>query len=85
MTTTDWIGAIGVFLILMGYFLNLRGIIKTTDLSYIVLNLFGAGIACLASLLLDYMPFIILEGIWALVSLLALVNYVRQRSETINP
>ncbi|MFT4831859.1 MAG: hypothetical protein ACI815_001510 [Psychroserpens sp.] len=85
MTTTDWIGAIGVFLILMGYFLNLRGIIKTTDLSYILMNLLGAGIACLASLLLGYIPFIILEGIWALVSLMALINYVRQRPEIINP
>lgn len=85
MTTTDWIGAIGVFLILMGYFLNLREIIKPTDLSYILLNLLGAGIACLASVLISYTPFIVLEGIWALVSLMALMKYVRHRPERINP
>ncbi|MET6989843.1 CBU_0592 family membrane protein [Sediminicola arcticus] len=85
MTSTDWIGAIGVFLILLGYFLNLREIIKPTDLSYILLNLLGAGIACVASFLLDYVPFIILEGIWALVSLMAFIKYLRQRSKIINP
>jgi hypothetical protein len=85
MTSTDWIGAIGVFLILLGYFLNLREIIKPTDLSYILLNLRGAGIACVASFLLDYVPFIILEGIWALVSLMAFIKYLRQRSKIINP
>lgn len=85
MTITDWIGAIGVFLILMGYFLNLRQIVKPTDLSYILLNLFGAGIACLASLLLDYIPFIILEGIWALVSFMALIKYLRNRPEKVTP
>ena len=85
MTTIDWIGAIGVFLILLGYFLNLREIIKPTDLSYILLNLLGAGIACLASVLLGYKPFIVLEGIWALVSLMALLKYVKDRSQAINP
>ncbi|MEJ1222974.1 CBU_0592 family membrane protein [Sediminicola sp. 1XM1-17] len=85
MTTTDWIGAIGVFLILMGYFLNLRQLIKPTDLSYILLNLSGASIACFASLLLEYIPFIILEGIWALVSFMALINYIRKRTLSVNP
>ncbi|ALM07853.1 hypothetical protein SB49_08635 [Sediminicola sp. YIK13] len=85
MTTIDWIGAIGVFLILLGYFLNLREIIKPTDLSYILLNLLGAGIACLASVLLGYKPFIVLEGIWALVSLIALLKYVKHRPQAINP
>ncbi len=85
MTTIDWIGAIGVFLILLGYFLNLREIIKPTDLSYILLNLLGAGIACLASVLLGYMPFIVLEGIWAFVSLMALLKQVRHKPQGINP
>lgn len=85
MTSTDWIGAIGVFLILLGYFLNLSEIIKPTDLSYILLNLFGAGIACIASVILGYMPFIVLEGIWALVSLMAFIKYLKQRHKIINP
>jgi len=69
----------------LGYFLNLSEIIKPTDLSYILINLLGAGIACLALVLLGYMPFIVLKGIWALVSLMALLKYVRHRPQEINP
>ena len=50
-----------------------RSILKSARV--ILLNLIGAAFACTASVLLDYWPFIILEGIWALVSLYALLKY----------
>ena len=75
MTATDWIGFLGVFLILLAYFLNVNGILGSRDLSFILLNTAGAGMACLASVLIRYWPFIVLEGVWALVSLIALVKY----------
>ncbi len=31
--------------------------------------------ACFASILMDYLPFIILEGIWAFISLISLIKY----------
>ncbi|WP_104734548.1 CBU_0592 family membrane protein [Hanstruepera ponticola] len=68
MTFIDWLGFIGVFLILLAYFLNVSGKLKSTDLPFILLNLIGAGIACLASILLHYIPFILLEGAWTLIS-----------------
>lgn len=74
MTHTDWIGFIGVFLILLAYILNVTGKLQSSSLSFILLNLFGAGLACLASVLMDYLPFIILEGVWAIVSLIALLK-----------
>lgn len=74
MNTTDWIGFIGVFLILLAYILNVTGKLQSSSLSFILLNLFGAGLACLASVLMDYLPFIILEGVWAIVSLIALLK-----------
>jgi hypothetical protein len=75
MNYIDWIGFIGVFQILLAYILNVFGRIEKRSLSFILLNLIGAAMACLASILLDYMPFIILEGVWALVSLFALIKY----------
>lgn len=75
MNSIDWIGFIGVFLILLVYILNVAGKIKNNNLIFILLNLIGASIACLASILLKYLPFIILEGVWALASLIALINY----------
>lgn len=77
MNTTDWIGFIGVFQILLAYILNVIGKIKSTDLSFILLNLFGASMACIASILMEYIPFILLEGVWAIVSLISLMKYKR--------
>ncbi len=77
MHTVDWIGFIGVFQILLAYVLNIFGKLEKKDLTFILLNLIGASLACLASILMKYMPFIILEGVWALVSLVALLKYKR--------
>ena len=77
MTIIDWIGFIGVFMILIAYFLNITGKISINQLSFILLNLVGAGMACLASILLNYWPFIILEGIWTLVSLYTLIKHYK--------
>lgn len=75
MTATDWIGFIGVTILLIAYLLNLAGKIGKDDAWYLWLNCIGAGTACLASVLLHYMPFIILEGVWTLVSLIGLIRY----------
>lgn len=77
MTHIDWIGFIGVFQILLAYILNISGKISHKGLLFILLNFLGASLACLASVLMDYMPFIILEGVWALVSLISLLRYKR--------
>ena len=75
MNNIDWIGFIGVFLILLAYILNLIRKLKNNDLTYILLNLIGAGMACMASILMEYLPFIILEGVWTIVSLISLLKY----------
>ena len=81
MTSADWIGSIGVFLILLAYFLNVIGKLNAKDLSFILLNFIGATLACIASVLIDYIPFIILEGIWALVSLYALFTLKKRKAK----
>lgn len=68
MNITDWIGASGVFLILLAFFLSLIEQIDSKGLPYLLLNLIGAALACAASVMLDYWPFIILEAAWCLVS-----------------
>jgi len=75
MIYIDWIGSVGVFLILLAYVLNAAGKLGTKDLIYILLNLIGASLACYASVLMDYVPFIILEAVWATVSLFSLIRY----------
>ncbi|MEO8713233.1 MAG: hypothetical protein ABI405_13970 [Parafilimonas sp.] len=75
MNATDWIGTIGVTLLLLAFFLSSIKKIGQHSLLYIALNCSGAAMACFASVLLHYMPFIILEGTWTLVSVIILVNY----------
>jgi len=78
MSLVDWVGFIGVFQILLAYTLNVSGRLEKNNLTFILLNLFGAILACLASILMEYIPFIILEGVWAIVSLISLIKYKRK-------
>lgn len=77
MNSIDWIGFIGVFQILLAYILNISGTLEKNSLIFILLNLIGASMACFASILLNYIPFILLEGVWTLVSIIALINYIK--------
>lgn len=79
MTETDWIGIIGVSILLVAFFLNLTNKIKKDSLVYLFLNFIGAGFACYASVLLHYLPFIILEAAWTLVSLVGLFMYFSKK------
>ncbi|MBD0833684.1 CBU_0592 family membrane protein [Aestuariibaculum sediminum] len=74
MNLTDWLGFMGVALILLAYILNVTNTISNSHIAFILLNCIGATMACYASVLLNYWPFIILEGVWALVSLVALLK-----------
>lgn len=73
----DIIGSIGVFILLLAFVLNLLNKISRESISYILMNIIGGGLACLASYLINYLPFIILEGVWTVVSIVALIRYIR--------
>ena len=80
MSFVDWIGFFGVFLILLAYFLQTILRMESTSIYYVLLNLVGATLACCASILLEYIPFIILEAVWAIVSLFSLLKVLRKRN-----
>ena len=84
MLISNILGTIGVTLLLLAYFLHGRNIISHKGIIYIALNFSGAVIACISSLLLEFYPFVVLEGIWAIVSLLPFIkrsNDVGERRE----
>jgi O-antigen/teichoic acid export membrane protein len=68
MNIIDITGASGVFLILLAYFLLITKRLHKESMIYLLMNTVGAGLACIASILLHYWPFIILEGAWTVVS-----------------
>lgn len=78
MNTNDIIGTIGVGLILIAYFLNIFSWIKKEGVLFYVMNIVGASIACFASVLISFWPFIILEGTWAIVSVIGLMKSIKK-------
>lgn len=80
MTLIDWIGFLGAMLLLAAYFLASFKIIRPGGILYILLNCFGAAIATLAAILLPYLPFIILEGVWFLIAVVSLLQLKRNAS-----
>ncbi len=74
MNLTDALGTAGVTILLLAFLLNILKSINRESKIYLLMNLVGAILACYASVLLAYWPFIILEGCWALVSLMGLIK-----------
>ena len=77
MSTSEIIGTIGVTLILLAYFLQLRNFFSKDSNAYLLLNFFGALLACISSILISFFPFIILEAVWALVSVASLIKKIK--------
>lgn len=68
MTSGDWIGSLGVAILLIAFILILSNKISKNGMLYLVMNFIGSGLAAIASYLIDYTPFIILEVSWMLAS-----------------
>ena len=77
MIYNDIIGTIGVGLILVAYFLNTAKLLPKDGKLFYVLNIIGAALACYASYLINYIPFVILEGTWTLVSIYGLMKTMK--------
>jgi len=76
MSFTESLGSYGVSILLIAFVLNLLKIIRTDSIIYGLLNFAGAAIACYASYLIPYFPFVILEGLWTILSLVAVVKTI---------
>ena len=77
MNYNDIIGIVGVGLILLAYFMNIFSLIPKEGKLFFLMNILGAGLACYASVLIQYWPFVILEGVWTAVSVVGLFRSLR--------
>jgi hypothetical protein len=80
MEYNDIIGTIGVGLILIAYFLNIFSFIEKDGKGYFLMNILGASLACYASLLINYKPFVILEATWAIVSIFGFMKVLKKEN-----
>ncbi|MES2514856.1 MAG: hypothetical protein V4580_11960 [Bacteroidota bacterium] len=78
MSYTDVISTIGVSLILLAFFLNTFNYLEEKSKLFFLLNMVGGAFACYGSILLNSLPFIILEGTWSLVALVGLIKNLKQ-------
>jgi hypothetical protein len=72
MSTEDLIGFVGVALLLLAFLTNLLGFLRADGRPYLFLNLLGAGMAGVSAALIPFWPFVVLEGVWALVAAVGL-------------
>jgi hypothetical protein len=77
MNYNDIIGTIGVGLILVAFFCSTFNWINGKSKLFFILNIVGAGLACYASYLINYWPFVVLEGVWFLVSVVGFLKATR--------
>ena len=80
MSISDIIGSLGVTLLLVAYFMSLFKFLRSESKLYGLLNFIGAGLACYASVMIGFIPFVILEGIWALVALMGMFRKLSAQS-----
>lgn len=74
------IGLSGVSLLLLAFFLNLFKFLRAESYLYMILNLVGGTLACYSSYLISFLPFVVLEGTWAIVAAIAIIRKLLRRS-----
>ena len=70
----DVLATAGVALLLAAFLANVAGWLRVESRAYQSLNLAGAALACVASYLIAFWPFVVLEAVWALVAAFALIR-----------
>lgn len=74
MSSSDWIGTIGVGITLLAYFCMSVKWMSGHSRIFFLLNTIGAAMSCFASYLIPYWPFVVLEGVWSIISLVGMIK-----------
>jgi hypothetical protein len=70
----DWLGLAGSIAIVLTYFANLQGMVKTEGWPYSLLNFAGASLILVSLHWAWNMPAAVMEGFWALISVYGLIR-----------
>lgn len=74
MSSGELVGTLGVTLLLIAFAMNLANKLAATSTTYLVLNVVGALLACVSSYMIQFWPFVVLEGVWTISSLVMLLK-----------
>lgn len=75
------LGSVGVALLLVAFVLNVLQRLDENGAAYLTMNLVGASLACWYAWVSGLVPFVILEGTWALAAGVRLVSRSRVKEE----
>jgi ABC-type uncharacterized transport system permease subunit len=78
------VSVLAALAVLVAYAANQLGLIGPSNLSYTLLNLFGALILASIAVIEAQWGFLLQEGVWTLVSLLALVKLLKSAGKDAN-
>jgi len=74
MDLANILGVIGVALLLLAYFLSLVKVLNNQSPYYFLLNIAGAATVGYSSYMIEFWPFVVLEAVWVVVSIVPLVK-----------
>ncbi|HET8969970.1 MAG TPA: hypothetical protein VFN19_02840 [Candidatus Nanopelagicales bacterium] len=70
---------VGSLLVLAGFALAQRGVLDQKSVRYLLLNLVGSAVLAIEAITGQLWGFLLLEGVWAIVSAVSLVTVLRAR------
>jgi hypothetical protein len=74
------VSVVGALMILLAYAANQFGWLRSSGLSYSVVNAVGAGILSVVAAVESQWGFLLLEGAWTVISLVAIAALLRPRA-----
>ena len=72
-----FVQVVGSLTILAAFVLASRGLLNHRSVTYVTLNLVGSAVLAIDAFLGEQWGFLLLEGVWALVSAVSLVEVLR--------
>jgi membrane-bound ClpP family serine protease len=74
MSGGELIGTLGVSLLLLAFVFNVLKRMPVNSFWYLILNIVGAALAGVSSYMIKFWPFVVLESVWMLSSIIILIK-----------